>query len=751
MANWDFPIDPVVGQIYSFGGKSWQWNGSGWQVRSMTDELVDEVKGYRDDTQALYDQFIQTFLGSLSADPVSATVGAMYYNTTDDIIRQLTEDGWVNLGNGVLNGVSDPTPTTGRIGDFFINTNTTTLYGPKTSAGWGTGVNISTEAYNLVLDELSTDNGASLIGFIQDIPSAIHRTQQSKSSENFSIFDVLSNLTGDPVENRNKIQAILDEIGPNGYIIFPSTLNGSKIQISGTLYFYDNQVLDGQGLFWIEQVGGAITTFAPKKIGVARTSFVTFKGLQITNSDISLWNNPLCIGLDLQEVSHFKIEDCRIRDHHTNIKHGGVVPGVLGGYYNLIFNTELANAFVSIDSIDNGTSTRVIGGRIHSNRYGMRLKSLSDITLNTAFERNRIGLYVGNAVANTTGNCRWEGNNRNQAISNIIVSSGIATVTSTRHFLQNGDIVIVTGSSVNQINGIKTISNVTSTTYQIDASDAPDGNITDTISITLVNGGAVFIEKGVFGVDVSGHFSGGSDRVISRDYRNISKSVVGGLRISQGSGIRNLLDNGDFSIDSNTDGLADGWTISPNIPSGLIVSLDSTVKATGTVSQKLQVLASGTSQRHMSRLLKVVPGVIYSYNLNYFSDTANNWSFRIGSSINDSDLANIPLIATGSRNSSDAFDVVSGTFIPTNDNVYITIYMNTTTAAPSSVDKNLWLNSLSIVPGIVTPYSGSDKRLVLPTYDSSSLPLTAERGEVALNISTDELLVFNGTSWIVKG
>ncbi len=44
-------------------------------------------------------------------------------------------------GNTVLNGTVDPT-TQGAIGDFYIKTTTTRLFGPKTETGWGTGVSL---------------------------------------------------------------------------------------------------------------------------------------------------------------------------------------------------------------------------------------------------------------------------------------------------------------------------------------------------------------------------------------------------------------------------------------------------------------------------------------------------------------------------------------------------------------------------------------------------------------------------------
>ncbi len=45
-------------------------------------------------------------------------------------------------GKTVLNGTQSPTASTGNNGDFYINTTTNTLFGPKTSGAWGSGVSL---------------------------------------------------------------------------------------------------------------------------------------------------------------------------------------------------------------------------------------------------------------------------------------------------------------------------------------------------------------------------------------------------------------------------------------------------------------------------------------------------------------------------------------------------------------------------------------------------------------------------------
>ncbi|MBX7201562.1 MAG: hypothetical protein K1X77_00680 [Bacteroidia bacterium] len=45
-------------------------------------------------------------------------------------------------GNTVLNGTGNPGAGTGNLGDFYINTTTDEIFGPKTGSGWGTGTSL---------------------------------------------------------------------------------------------------------------------------------------------------------------------------------------------------------------------------------------------------------------------------------------------------------------------------------------------------------------------------------------------------------------------------------------------------------------------------------------------------------------------------------------------------------------------------------------------------------------------------------
>lgn len=45
-------------------------------------------------------------------------------------------------GKTILNGLNDPVATLGVDGDFYLNTTTSQLFGPKTAGAWGTGVDL---------------------------------------------------------------------------------------------------------------------------------------------------------------------------------------------------------------------------------------------------------------------------------------------------------------------------------------------------------------------------------------------------------------------------------------------------------------------------------------------------------------------------------------------------------------------------------------------------------------------------------
>ncbi|WP_018630645.1 OmpA family protein [Niabella aurantiaca] len=68
-------------------------------------------------------------------------------------------------GNTILNGPQAPVNSQGTVGDFYLNTTTLELYGPRTTAGWGDPINIAAPnpVCNLVLPSVSFKGSSTQI------------------------------------------------------------------------------------------------------------------------------------------------------------------------------------------------------------------------------------------------------------------------------------------------------------------------------------------------------------------------------------------------------------------------------------------------------------------------------------------------------------------------------------------------------------------------------------------------------------
>lgn len=58
--------------------------------------------------------------------------------------------------NTILNGTGVPSNSVGNNGDFYIDTATTTLYGPKSAGVWGTGIALTSSGVNITTKSLTT-------------------------------------------------------------------------------------------------------------------------------------------------------------------------------------------------------------------------------------------------------------------------------------------------------------------------------------------------------------------------------------------------------------------------------------------------------------------------------------------------------------------------------------------------------------------------------------------------------------------
>jgi hypothetical protein len=123
-------------------------------------------------------------------------------------------------GNTIYNGSINPDPLLGTNGDFYINTTTYTLFGPKTETGWGTGVSLIGPAGT------GGENGWSLTGNNNTTPG-------TGTNQNYIGTSDAKNL----ILATNQIERIL--IGADGKIRFTGDfvnqeLNGSLITVGST-------------------------------------------------------------------------------------------------------------------------------------------------------------------------------------------------------------------------------------------------------------------------------------------------------------------------------------------------------------------------------------------------------------------------------------------------------------------------------------------------------------------------------------
>ena len=151
--------------------KSFIFDGNTWQVFSQ--DGADGAQGPQGIQGIQGGQGIQgsagvdgisiSWLGTFASVPTSASLNQAYYNSTDktsfiydgNTWQIMTQDGATgatgatglqgpagNNGATVLNGTTDPTDTDGADSDYYINTTTHFIFGPKIDGYWEAGTSL---------------------------------------------------------------------------------------------------------------------------------------------------------------------------------------------------------------------------------------------------------------------------------------------------------------------------------------------------------------------------------------------------------------------------------------------------------------------------------------------------------------------------------------------------------------------------------------------------------------------------------
>lgn len=250
--------------------------------------------------------------------------------------------------------------------------------------------------------------------------------------------------------------------------------------------------------------------------------------------------------------------------------------------------------------------------------------------------------------------------------------------------------------------------------------------------------GAVIFDSGALrNVERAESLSNSGDYVRDDDGRNFSHSVHSpaqpATRTGYSSGV-NLLINGDCEVDSNSDGMGDGWTMDPSVPAGTVLSLDGTVYKTGSKSQKYAV--SATSARTLSRTVAVTNGQRYVFSGWARTDTAGVFRLVVGTTAVASTSYHFQTLGTAPSQTG-AWEFFSVAFTSTASTFYFGIECLT----PAST-ANAWIDGLKLEHGALPTEHGVDHLL------SASKTLGAPLASGSTITPTHPIHKVSGTSTI---
>lgn len=183
-------------------------------------------------------------------------VGDYYLNkTTMELYGPKTTEGWGNAiglkgaqgekgkgGATILSGITAPTTSQGKVGDWYIDTQNKHLYGPKTESGWGTGISLigSSSSTTQKIDFLVSDDGTTLLQWRNKNSTSIDMTTIPELANVTKIgngaFTYCSDLTS--IKLSEKITLI-------GHYAFSSCDGLTELHIPKNVTKLGSRLLDG--------------------------------------------------------------------------------------------------------------------------------------------------------------------------------------------------------------------------------------------------------------------------------------------------------------------------------------------------------------------------------------------------------------------------------------------------------------------------------------------------------------------------
>lgn len=127
----------------------WPQEGESWTIQQCNGIwMLDRRLGGGDDLQI---QDLQPGEGKISADVIKTPSGKSVIVVDDSMAREYQTinyngEDWVvediETGTTILNGVFDPTDDIGSDGNYYLNTDTNYLFGPKKDGVWPLGISL---------------------------------------------------------------------------------------------------------------------------------------------------------------------------------------------------------------------------------------------------------------------------------------------------------------------------------------------------------------------------------------------------------------------------------------------------------------------------------------------------------------------------------------------------------------------------------------------------------------------------------